>query len=281
MSDMSVKVLPALSDNYMYLIICNATKEAAIVDPVNPETVLEVVKNENVILKSVLTTHHHWDHAGGNEKLISLFKGDKLTVYGGDDRIGALTNKVGQDDTLKIGNLNVKCYFTPCHTTGESIQMRIRWKANNKFSFIQGHICYYVQAPESNDRAIFTGDTLFLGGCGRFFEGTAEQMYTALIDKLSNLPDDTKVFCGHEYALQNLRFGLHVEPENVDIASKIEWAKHQREEKVPTVPSTIGEEKLINPFMRVNVASVQKFANAEGNAVETMRSIRKVKDDFK
>lgn len=138
-----------------------------------------------------------------------------------------------------------------------------------------------MQAPESNDKAVFTGDTLFLGGCGRFFEGTAEQMYTALIDKLSNLPDDTKVFCGHEYALQNLRFGLHVEPENVDIASKIEWAKHQREEKVPTVPSTIGEEKLINPFMRVNVASVQKFANAEGNAVETMRSIRKVKDDFK
>lgn len=116
---MSVKILPALSDNYMYLIICNATKEAAIVDPVNPETVLEAVKNENVVLKSVLTTHHHWDHAGGNEKLVSLFKGDPLIVYGGDERIGALTNKVNQDDTFKIGNLNVKCYFTPCHTTGK------------------------------------------------------------------------------------------------------------------------------------------------------------------
>lgn len=118
MADMSVKILPALSDNYMYLIICNKTKEAAIVDPVNPETVLEAVKNENVQLKSVLTTHHHWDHAGGNEKLVSLFK-DPLVVYGGDDRIGALTNKIGQDDTFKIGNLNVKCLFTPCHTTGK------------------------------------------------------------------------------------------------------------------------------------------------------------------
>lgn len=117
MTDMSVKILPALSDNYMYLIICNKTKEAAIVDPVNPETVLEAVKSEDVKLKSVLTTHHHWDHAGGNEKLVSLF-GQPLTVYGGDDRIGALNKKVGQDDTFKIGNLDVRCLFTPCHTTG-------------------------------------------------------------------------------------------------------------------------------------------------------------------
>ena len=116
---MSVKILPALSDNYMQLIICNKTKEAAIVDPVNPESVIEAVKNEAVDLKSVLTTHHHWDHAGGNEKLVSLF--DKpLIVYGGDDRIGALNKKVTQDDNFKIGNVNVKCLFTPCHTTGNN-----------------------------------------------------------------------------------------------------------------------------------------------------------------
>lgn len=121
---MIVKILPALSDNYMYLIICNQTRDAAIVDPVNPETVLEAVKKENVNLKSIMTTHHHWDHAGGNEKLVSLFKSGNLTVYGGDDRIGALTNKVNQNDTFKIGNLNVKCYFTPCHTTGENEMKR-------------------------------------------------------------------------------------------------------------------------------------------------------------
>lgn len=135
MAGLSVKILPALSDNYMYLIICNQTREAAIVDPVNPETVMSAVKEENVNLKSgnlwtaskiinsnlnitlVLTTHHHWDHAGGNEKLVSSFP-STLTVYGGDDRIGALNKKVKQDDTFKIGNLNVKCLFTPCHTTG-------------------------------------------------------------------------------------------------------------------------------------------------------------------
>jgi hydroxyacylglutathione hydrolase len=132
MTDMSVKILPALSDNYMYLIICNKTKEAAIVDPVNPETVLEAVKTENVQLKSVLTTHHHWDHAGGNEKLVASF-GSPLTVYGGDDRIGALNKKVGQDDTFKIGDLNVRCLFTPCHTTGKATQML---EINQNFDFI-------------------------------------------------------------------------------------------------------------------------------------------------
>lgn len=123
MADMSVKILPALSDNYMYLIICNQTREAAIVDPVDPESVLAAVTKENVQLKSVLTTHHHWDHAGGNEKLVSSFAGP-LIVYGGDDRIGALTNKVGQDDTFKIGNLDVQCLFTPCHTTGKLLHRK-------------------------------------------------------------------------------------------------------------------------------------------------------------
>jgi hydroxyacylglutathione hydrolase len=242
------------------LIVCNQTKDAAIVDPVNPETVIEAVKTEGVNLKSVLTTHHHWDHAGGNEKLLSLF-GKPLTVYGGDDRIGGLNTKVKQDDEFTIGNLKVRCIFTPCHTTG--------------------HICYYVQSSAGDQKMVFTGDTLFLGGCGRFFEGTADQMYSALIEKLSKLPDDTQVFCGHEYSLGNLKYGNHVEPENKDILAKIEWSKTKRDANEPTVPSTIAEEKLINPFMRVNCESVQKFANAVGNPIETMTYIRKIKDSFK
>lgn len=179
MSSINVKILPALSDNFMYLITDTATKEAAIVDPVDPESVIAAVQTEGVKLLKVLTTHHHWDHAGGNEKLVSLFKDNKLDVFGGDQRIGALTNQVKHGDKLKIGNLDVLCLHTPCHTSG--------------------HICYYVEAP-SGEKAVFTGDTLFLGGCGRFFEGTAEQMYSALVEKLGGLPDETKVFCGHEYA---------------------------------------------------------------------------------
>jgi hydroxyacylglutathione hydrolase len=146
---------------------------------------------------------------------------------------------------------------------------------------LQGHICYYVESPDAVQKAVFTGDTLFLGGCGRFFEGTADQMYSALIEKLSILPDNTKVFCGHEYALGNLKFGKHVEPNNQDILNKIKWCEERRAQNEPTVPSTIAEEKLINPFMRVTCEPVQKFANAVGDSIQTMAHIRKTKDSFK
>lgn len=106
-------------------------------------------------------------------------------------------------------------------------------------------------------------------------------MYSALIEKLSQLPDETKVFCGHEYTLGNLKFGNHVEPENVDILNRIEWANKKRTAGETTVPSTIADEKLINPFMRVECESVQKFVNALGNPIETMKSLRKIKDSFK
>ncbi|XP_055383612.1 hydroxyacylglutathione hydrolase, mitochondrial isoform X2 [Condylostylus longicornis] len=256
---MDIQIIPALEDNYMYLVIDKDTKDAAIVDPVDPEAVLKSVAQNNVNLRYVMTTHHHWDHAGGNEKLVKSFNGPKLTVFGGDDRIGALTNKVKQDDTFKIGNLSVKCLFTPCHTTG--------------------HICYYIESTEG-DKVVFTGDTLFQGGCGRFFEGTAEQMYSALIEKLGSLPDETKVFCGHEYTLQNLAYSRHVEPDNQATLNRIEWAKLRRAEKSPTVPSTIAEEKSWNPFMRVHENSVQKHAK-EVDPISTMRSLRKEKDTFK
>lgn len=190
---------------------------------------------------------------------MKLHEPNKLIVYGGDDRIGALTNKVVQNDTFKIGSLSVTCLFTPCHTTG--------------------HICYFVEAP-GGEKAVFTGDTLFLAGCGRFFEGTADQMYSALVDKLGKLPDETKVFCGHEYSLQNLKYASHVEPENKEILKKIEWSKVQREANQPTVPSTIAEEKRINPFMRVNEDVVKMFAKAS-DGVSAMQIIRKIKDDFK
>lgn len=144
----------------------------------------------------------------------------------------------------------------------------------------QGHICYFVQTAAKDYKAVFTGDTLFLSGCGRFFEGTAEQMYSALIEKLSALPDETDVFCGHEYSLQNLKFANHVEPENIAIQNKIEWSKNKRLASEPTVPSTIAEEKQINPFMRVHSDPVQKFAKSS-DPIETMRIIRKIKDTFK
>ncbi|KRF99004.1 uncharacterized protein Dwil_GK10504, isoform B [Drosophila willistoni] len=264
LAGMQVKILPALQDNYMYLIIDNKTKEAAVVDPVDPDLVIKTVNEEKVTLKKVLTTHHHWDHAGGNEKLVKLWTSGELKVYGGDDRIGALNEKVRQNDTFNIGSLNVMCLSTPCHTTG--------------------HICYHVSAADdaaADSGAVFTGDTLFQGGCGRFFEGTPEEMYEALCTKLSALPDDTKVFCGHEYTLQNMSFARHVEPDNQLIQQRIEWAKLRRASQDPTVPSTIGEEKSWNPFMRVHESTVQKHTGNTTNPIETMGKLRKEKDNFK
>ncbi|VVC24295.1 Hypothetical protein CINCED_3A018303 [Cinara cedri] len=254
-----VIILPALTDNYMYLIIDKKSKEAAIVDPVEPNVVWDAVRKENVKLTTVLTTHHHWDHAGGNKELLNSNTGGELTVIGGDDRIDGLTKMITPHETdYKLGSLCIKCIRTPCHTTG--------------------HVCYYIK--KDNDMACFTGDTLFFGGCGRFFEGNAKQMYDALINVISEFPDGTSVFCGHEYAVQNLKFGLFVEPSNQNILSALNNTEFKRQIKKPSVPSTVGLEKLINPFMRVKKKEVQIFTQTIGDPIETMRVLREMKNNF-
>ncbi|XP_070159670.1 transmembrane protein 104 homolog isoform X5 [Polyergus mexicanus] len=256
-SNMKVQILPALQDNYMYLIIDEATREAAVVDPVDPEAVAKAVQQNNIKLRKVLTTHHHWDHAGGNARLSKSFT--NLSIYGGDDRIEAIDHKVTHNDTFNIGNLSVKCLATPCHT--------------------RGHICYYVTGEEHLP-SVFTGDTLFAGGCGRFFEGSADQMYKALIEILGSLPEETKVYCGHEYTSNNLKFGLHVEPENKAIQEKLNWSRTQRANNLPTLPSTIKDEKLTNPFMRVHEPTVMKHVQ-QNDPIQTMFYLRREKDSFK
>ncbi|XP_046660911.1 hydroxyacylglutathione hydrolase cytoplasmic isoform X2 [Homalodisca vitripennis] len=254
---MDVKIIPALQDNYMYLIVDGETKEAAVVDPVEPENVLAELKGKDVKLTKILTTHHHWDHGGGNNKLLKVHP--ELPVYGGDNRVEGLTTMVEDGDKLFIGNLEVECLHTPCHT--------------------KGHICYVVK-PKNQSQAVFTGDTLFIAGCGRFFEGTANQMYDNLYKKLGSLPNDTRVFCGHEYTYANLKFASTVDPNNQAVATKLEWSEKMRAERQPTVPSTIGEEKETNPFMRVDTATIQTRSGST-DPIKTMAHIRKEKDNFK
>lgn len=255
---MKVKYLPALSDNYMYLLIDESSKTCAAIDPVEPKKLVEAVEKEKLKLTTVLTTHHHWDHAGGNNELVKLVPG--LDICGGDNRVDALTRKVTHDDTLKVGSLLVRCLMTPCHTSG--------------------HICYYVTGSQDETPVVFTGDTMFIGGCGRFFEGTADQMYKALVDVLGSLPGETKVFCGHEYTVQNLKFAQHVEPGNPAVKNKLAWAEEQVRGNSATVPSTITEEFSYNPFMRVREKSVQAHAK-QADPIATMASIRAEKDTFK
>lgn len=263
-----MKVIPirALQDNYMYLLIDEVTLHAAAVDPVNASAIAHAVSDQGVDLKAILTTHHHYDHAHGNADMLTIFP--DLVVYGGDSRVQALTKSVSHGDTIKLGSLSIECLSTPCHT--------------------RGHICYYVTSETESgslgstanvERAVFTGDTLFIAGCGRFFEGSSDQMDHNLNFILGNLPSDTRVWCGHEYTVTNLKFALTVEPQNMDIKSKLTWAQKKIDQHEPTVPSTIGEEKKINPFMRIRKSQVKKFTG-ETDDHEVMAVLRHRKNEF-
>nr|XP_054499355.1 hydroxyacylglutathione hydrolase-like protein isoform X2 [Agelaius phoeniceus] len=160
-----------------------------------------------------------------------------------------------------FGTIRVRCLFTPCHTSG--------------------HMCYFMWEDDSPDApALFSGDTLFVGGCGQFFEGTAEQMHTNLTQILGTLPKDTKIFCGHECTVRNLKFALKVEPENEVVKEKLAWAKQRDDEDLPTVPSTLQEEFLYNPFLRVTEEAVQRFTGRT-DPVEVLRALRSHRDNFK
>uniref|UniRef100_A0A8C6Y5U4 Hydroxyacylglutathione hydrolase like n=1 Tax=Naja naja TaxID=35670 RepID=A0A8C6Y5U4_NAJNA len=256
---MKVKVISILEDNYMYLIIEETTREAIAVDAAVSKRLLEIIRREDIILKAILTTHHHWDHARDNEELAKLYPG--LEVYGGDERVGALTHRVAHEQELKFGSIHVRCLLTPGHT--------------------MGHVCYFVWENDSlNAPAAFTGDTLFVGGCGKLLECTAEQLFNSLMEVLGGLPKETKIFCGHEYTTQNLKFALKVEPENEFVKEKLIWAKLREDEDLPTVPSTLAEEFLYNPFLRILEEPVQKFTGKSA-PLEAFAALCKAKESFR
>jgi len=219
--------------NYMYVIICNKTKKAAVTDPVDYEKVLAFCDANGLDLIAALTTHNHHDHAGGNKALKAARP--SVTLYGGkgDNAPGVKKeNEVGDGDIIKVGELDVNVLFTPCHTPG--------------------HVCYLVDNKEDeHPNAVFTGDTIFIGGCGFFFRGTPAQM-SANFRKLGNLPKETLVYAGHEYTVGNLEYGRWMEPRNDKLLEKLAWAKEVRKDADNgfCVPSTIGEEHETNPFMR-------------------------------
>ncbi|EEY59814.1 hydroxyacylglutathione hydrolase [Phytophthora infestans T30-4] len=255
---MQVELVPVLSDNYAYLLIDTATRVAAAVDPVDAAKVYSRAKELRVTVSMILTTHSHWDHAGGNRELVDLInkhESRQIPVVGGPgDAVEAQTHSVTNGDVVKLGDLDVNVYFTPCHT--------------------RDHVLYHCQD------ALFTGDTLFIAGCGRFFSGNAAEMHHALNEVVAKLPEDTKIYCGHEYTTSNLRFAAHVEPENEVVQKKLARAEEKTKNGQPTVPSTVKEELATNPFMRVTKESVQKFANNEKDPVKVMGIVRAAKDNF-
>jgi len=259
---MEVIAVPQLSDNYAYLIVDSASGDAGIVDCAEAEPVLAEVARRGVTLRSVLATHHHFDHVGGNRDLLA--KRPELRVYGSADdapRIPGITDRVRDRDSVQVGGLRGHVILIPAHTSG--------------------HVAYWF--PE--ERAVFTGDTLFAGGCGRLFEGDAAQMMGSLA-KLAALPDDTRVFCGHEYTEKNLQFALTLEPGNPRLREKMTSVEALRRSGKPTVPSTIGDEKATNPFLRTDSPELAASVRARlpevpaGDAVALFAAVRGLKDRF-
>uniref|UniRef100_A0A8C9NGE6 PNKD metallo-beta-lactamase domain containing n=1 Tax=Serinus canaria TaxID=9135 RepID=A0A8C9NGE6_SERCA len=234
-----VKILPipVLSNNYSYLVIDTGSSQAAVIDPSDPLAVQAAIEQEGVILEAIFCTHKHWDHSGGNEVLCQQHS--SCRVYGSAlDAIPRLTNPLADRETVTVGRLTFEALATPGHTVG--------------------HMVYVLDGgPFGSPPCLFSGDLLFLAGCGRPFEGSPETMLASL-DVAVGLGEDTLLWPGHEYALECLTFASLLELDNPALEQKLQWVVQQRQEKRSTCPSTLGEEQTYNPFLRTHQPELQE-----------------------
>ncbi|PWN32522.1 Metallo-hydrolase/oxidoreductase [Meira miltonrushii] len=268
---MLIRPIPLREDNYGYLIIDEAfPKKGALVDPFTLSKCQEAAKSSGVEeVVANITTHHHQDHAGGNGDFAKAYP--KAPIYGGSDQVEKVNKIVGKGDSFPLfegSSINVKTYPTPCHTQDSTAFFLEDSKAKSTNVDQQQY-----------QRAVFTGDTLFISGCGRFFEGTAEEMDTALNKTLASLPGDTVVMCGHEYTKSNVAFSQGVLPSRPAIQKLVEFVRNN---KVTTGKFTIDDEKKHNIFMLVNDEEVKKALNLQGKgSTEVMATLRELKNSGK
>ena len=253
---LNVDIIPCLNDNYSYLIFDKDANVVAIIDPSDFNPCDEIVKKKYNKLDYILNTHHHFDHVGGNQKLKEKYKSKVLGYEIDKDRIPGIDIALKEKQNFKIGDTSFEVIFIPGHT--------------------KGHIAFYFK----DEKIVFTGDTLFSLGCGKVFEGTYEQMFSSL-NKLKNLPIDTKIFCGHEYTKKNLEFCLEYDSNNELLRKKSNWINSKIESNSPTVPISIDEEKKTNRFLRCNEPSIKNALNLNNTSEQEIFSkLRHLKDSF-
>jgi len=239
---MRIEILKCLQDNYSYLIIDETNKNACVVDPGESIPIINFIEKNNIKLKYILNTHHHYDHIGGNLELKEKYKSKIVAFKDDKSRIPEIDVLVQNNQIWKADNFEAKIYHIPGHTSG--------------------HIAFYF----FNEKKIFTGDTLFSLGCGKIFEGTHKEMFNSL-NKIKKLPKETKIYCGHEYTLQNSNFCIQQDPKNSKLKDKIIKIKKKLENGLPTLPTILSEEIECNIFLKAN-------------NIETFSKLRDLKDNF-
>ena len=256
MPKLEVHQFPCLSDNYGFLIHDREQNLTATIDTPEVGPIEAALAEKGWKLTHILNTHHHFDHAGGNEALKSKTGCQIVGPRADKARIPGIDITVGDNDTFQFGNHAAKVFDVPGHT--------------------KGHIAYWFE----EDGMAFVGDTLFALGCGRLFEGTPDQMWTSL-QKLMAMPDDTVIYCAHEYTQANAKFALTVEPGNADLVDRSKQIDAMRAKGTPTVPTTLGLEKKTNPFLRPMSENLQATLNMAGaSLVDVFAETRRRKDNF-
>ena len=253
---MKIKIVKCLTDNYSYIIFDKRTLHAAVIDPSEADPIINQVEQNNLVLKYILNTHHHYDHVGGNKKLKEKYNCKVIGFEKDKHRIPDID--IGLKDNEKWKNELFECEVKhiPGHTSG--------------------HICIYIKKLN----ALFTGDTLFSLGCGRIFEGTYEEMYQSL-NKLKKFPNDTKIYCGHEYTKKNSDFCISIDKNNSNLIKKIEEINKNIKNGIPTIPSILSDELSCNIFLRSNNLEIQKHLGINSSdPIETFAKLRDLKDNF-
>ena len=224
-----VILVPILSDNYAYILEKNG--DVAVIDPGQPEPLLNELKNRNLSPSVILNTHHHSDHIAGNKAIMDQYGATLIAPEKDFHRIPDVNRPVKEGSALSFGGETVEIFETPGHTNG--------------------HICFFF--PDS--KILFAGDLIFAMGCGRAFEGTPEELFNSL-QKVKALPPETEIYCGHEYTLSNAEFCLTVEPDNADLIARHKMVKQYRDNNLPTIPTTLEEELKTNVFLRAENANI-------------------------